>query len=402
MRIDSLSITNFRCIAKLALDKFPPITIVVGRNNTGKSTFLEAVALASSGSSGWFDALGDDIIEAIVLRRGGWKFSELMVKIGAQRAELEVAGRDVEGTVEIATSTENMSAFFEPVMDQGLNSFYSSIEERINRSTRRVDAKKEEARSTSLDRIMLDLPSRLFRNVQSIVGYRNHSGEHMEYAILIGEALEEILSSIYRETDMLYRYGGRKLARAIRSSSDGRSEVNFMLTPSIQYLRELQKRLARGGELINLINLLRKKISYFEDLREVDDEFLVFLKGLDRPFPLQSMGDGFRATLAILAGIAAAKHGIVLMEEPEIRMHPGYMFSVANAIIEASAQKEAQFFISTHSLDFLEAILTEKPSLVRVVRMYRSEETGEIDYESMNGKDALAEIKDFKLDLRGI
>lgn len=50
-------------------------------------------------------------------------------------------------------------------------------------------------------------------------------------------------------------------------------------------------RLTQSGELINLIAFLKKYISYFEDIRETNKNFLIFLKGLTKPVPLEAMGD---------------------------------------------------------------------------------------------------------------
>jgi AAA15 family ATPase/GTPase len=175
-----------------------------------------------------------------------------------------------------------------------------------------------------------------------------------------------------------------------------------MLTPSIQYLKELQRRLAKSGDLINLINMMRTRISYFTDIREVDENFLVFVKGLSRPFPLEAMGDGFRAKLAILSAIATVKRGVALMEEHEIRLHPGYMSLIANQIAETAVDGDIQYIISTHSLDFLEFLLEVNAELVKVVRMYREEGTSEIDYEVLDGKEALEELNVLKMDLRGV
>jgi predicted ATP-dependent endonuclease of OLD family len=114
------------------------------------------------------------------------------------------------------------------------------------------------------------------------------------------------------------------------------------------------------------------------------------------------MGDGFRAKLAILAGIATAKGGVILMEEPESRLHPGVMSSIADQIAQTASRKEVQYIISTHSSDFLEYLLHDASELTNVIRMYRIAEDGEADYEIMNGKEALEGLKDLQLDLRGV
>jgi AAA15 family ATPase/GTPase len=53
MFLDSINIENYRGIGKMELDQFSPITVLVGRNNTSKSAFLEAVTLLMTGDNSW-------------------------------------------------------------------------------------------------------------------------------------------------------------------------------------------------------------------------------------------------------------------------------------------------------------------------------------------------------------
>ena len=64
--ISKINIINFKAISKF---NFEPsrINIFVGRNNTGKSTILEALALVCS-SSTFEDILGENILKQILKR----------------------------------------------------------------------------------------------------------------------------------------------------------------------------------------------------------------------------------------------------------------------------------------------------------------------------------------------
>ncbi len=161
-------------------------------------------------------------------------------------------------------------------------------------------------------------------------------------------------------------------------------------------------RLTKNGEIISLITFLKEQINYFEDIREVNKSFLIFLKGLDKPVPLEAMGDGFRIKLILLSAIANLNQGIAVMEEPENNLHPGYMGIVANQIIETAATNKVQYFISTHSFNFIKFLLEANSSLIKIVRIYRIEDESEIDYEILTGTEAIEEYKVLKMDLRGV
>ncbi|CAN5806043.1 hypothetical protein BH23ACT12_BH23ACT12_21580 [soil metagenome] len=89
--VESLSIRNFRGIENLTLELEPGLTLLVGRNNSGKSRILRALAIA----------LGSIRAEADDLTVDGPKKAEIDVvlaplgdnKDGAQRFEVPVAAR---------------------------------------------------------------------------------------------------------------------------------------------------------------------------------------------------------------------------------------------------------------------------------------------------------------------
>jgi hypothetical protein len=59
----TIEIENFRGIAKGRIDELMPLSVLVGRNNSGKSTVLEALYLANN---------GDHRLVAEIARRRGW------------------------------------------------------------------------------------------------------------------------------------------------------------------------------------------------------------------------------------------------------------------------------------------------------------------------------------------
>lgn len=409
MQIEKLIVRNYRCIGKMQLDKLSPITVLVGRNNTGKSALLEAVALVSTAKSAWCDSLGDDLIEPIIDRRGGMEYADMMVKIGEQSAELHAESKDTVETVQIAKKPDDLS---DPLGSRVV----SAVSEHVGRAymdyVRVVSARARE-RDIPLDRV-----EELYRDAEReadilihsvlkeanlYIGYYHDEQDKIEYAVMAGEEWANRFKRLSRMIEERTLFGIRiPIEKTIRSSPKRKSNTIFLLTPTIQYLKELQRRLARSGELLNVIERMRKKISYFQDIREVEDDFLVFIKGLDRSVPLAAMGDGFRAKLAILSALSTVESGIVLMEEPETRLHPGYMISVADEIAAAAENGNLQFIMSTHSSEFLELILETNVELVKIVRMYRKEDEAEIDYEALDGQEAIDDLRRLKLDLRGV
>src|SRR5690348_7108637 len=78
----SLSIKRFRGIVNGEIDCFTPVTVLMGANNSGKSTCVEALTLISMGGHGI----------ARVVRRRGWFGKESVLRVfGSEHANTELA-----------------------------------------------------------------------------------------------------------------------------------------------------------------------------------------------------------------------------------------------------------------------------------------------------------------------
>jgi len=150
---------------------------------------------------------------------------------------------------------------------------------------------------------------------------------------------------------------------------------------------------------------LKEKIAYFDDIQKTDKGLQVFLKNQDASLPVSSMGDGFRSLLSLTFMNSLAGEGVIILEEPEVSLHPGFMYILCEAILKNS--KESQFFISTHSMDFVRALLNVlkwegQTDDIHIIRMFTGLATQSPDIEVLSGDDALNDIEEIGRDLRGI
>jgi predicted O-methyltransferase YrrM len=78
----------------------------------------------------------------------------------------------------------------------------------------------------------------------------------------------------------------------------------------------------------------------------------------DRAVPAILAGDGIALLLRLGFELATRAGGVVLMEEPEVHMHPGAIRQCARAIL-AAVRRKTQIILSTHSLELIDALLAE-------------------------------------------
>lgn len=98
----------------------------------------------------------------------------------------------------------------------------------------------------------------------------------------------------------------------------------------------------------------------------------------DRALPetgelLTSQGDGLRSFTGIISELEAMSHPIVLIDEPEAFLHPPQAKRLGRNISNILAT-DRQAFIATHSSDFLQGIIAQLSSRIRVLRLERDEE----------------------------
>jgi ABC-type dipeptide/oligopeptide/nickel transport system ATPase component len=86
------------------------------------------------------------------------------------------------------------------------------------------------------------------------------------------------------------------------------------------------------------------------------NRFEVKLLGLEHPIPLGSMGDGMSRILRLALGIANAKGGVLVVDEIDRGLHFTTMTKMWKMLWEASKQLDVQIFATTHSRDCWESL----------------------------------------------
>jgi putative ATP-dependent endonuclease of the OLD family len=124
----------------------------------------------------------------------------------------------------------------------------------------------------------------------------------------------------------------------------------------------LQLKTKRGGpQRLNAVQttiqgLLGVQIDAFKD-----DESAPAEMDVDQ-FLVDANGAGIREALRIVLDLELQHPELVLVEEPEVHLHPGLARVVANYLRERSS--EIQMFITTHSTDFVDSISFQNAYLV--------------------------------------
>lgn len=182
--------------------------------------------------------------------------------------------------------------------------------------------------------------------------------------------------------------------------------LRMKTTSDFRYINILFEKMMEGWEIQTFEKIISEKIPYVVDIKKSSEKgILIYLKGESGPRSLTSMGDGFITRVELLALNTLVKKGLIIMEEPENNLHPGFIDVFAEQIIRDL--NENQYFISTHSSDLIEIILerakhAQKLEDIRLIILHKHMHLSYPVAEEMTGEEAFDEIESIHSDLRSI
>ena len=99
---------------------------------------------------------------------------------------------------------------------------------------------------------------------------------------------------------------------------------------------------------------------------------------------LENQGDGMRSFAGILFDVFTSHKTITMIDEPEAFLHPPQARLLGRMLVK-NKPNDRQFFISTHSEDFLKGLLDADSENVRIVRIERDGDVNNIKELDNNG-----------------
>jgi len=390
--IRDLRIKNFRGIENIEMsfnsNENPSlINIIVGRNGTGKSSILEALALVASAPY-FTDFVGNDLLEWIVKRRGGNYVDTLthLIKIGAVKATIEAHIDEKDIKVEI---------FGRDTIDN------FKLSDQIKEQLRQLD---NEALKLTQSRTASEVITNFFKMLLVMQGAKSEMPsitsfiieEGVTYFIShVGEKEELNRLSIIGNTPFVIR---QKLAQ-IGSTSLMVLDTTLGFSFSV-YVRLHDLLMRYSKEFDKVKNSLEDE--EIEDFR-IDSRGILNVRFRGNYIPLNVAGDGTKLLILNAFMLSLPESKIFIMEEPESHMHPGYLRKLVQLIID-SANQGKQFFISTHSEELIDYFLVECEGLIEEkLKAFRTYwDNGIIKLKEYDYEEIKEHREELRLDLRGM
>lgn len=322
--LTNFEINNYKCFDDLKIDKLSQINLISGKNNVGKTAFLEAISILKS-----CDTLRNfrNNVEAIFLRRD--------------------------------LNLEDLEKYFEQIK---LSLTLDGIRIRIEYHFR--------------DELDIEI-EQLDRKLQRIFD------DSEELLILYHNDEIKDISSFQRRSNL----GNHPMHRLNRiHSTYQKSNISFIDSskPNNEYLTELYSSVQDLGieqldKLLEYLQIIDKNIIRIEpQLTERKSVLRVTLKNPNRSLISSELGEGTNRFIEILCTLLANENATVLIDEVENGIHYTKLYDIWKAIIEIVEKEKIQLFVTTHDDESIKALLKASQNKnfkkVTSIKLFRDEE----------------------------
>lgn len=337
--INKICIDTFKGIESLELDKCGDVNLIVGDNNTCKTTVLEAIQ---------FLQYPNDFRE--------------MIRISRKRDIASRRPRDItvlESFLNIFNATqsdENKEVSLKFISKDIMNTL------KITGEVKEVYITENEINEISKYKrgIMFEheeeIPVKEFRG---IVEYNSNSVE-----VFINE-----LTDIYRYGDMSLNKKEKVVQMSYLTSID---HMNERFSTGI--ISDAIFNNKKSG-LLDLLRLFDENIEGLEILSKTNSlRATPYIKHKKFGYmPVSSFGDGLKKVLALASSILSISNGVLLIDEIETAIHTSALNDVFRWLLEAARRRNIQIFATTHSEEALSKFLLNNQDYGLEISVYRLE-----------------------------
>jgi energy-coupling factor transporter ATP-binding protein EcfA2 len=327
LALPSLEIHNFRGLRELKISRLGRANLIVGKNNVGKTSVLEAIHLYCRPGSveilrEQLDARDEVFAGSLRQRKDGRK--RFLQIEGLFHGHGKVA-RDTE-PIKIGPS-ENDADGLVIVPLFGQRTWGETSAASAPRPALTTDGSEREGE------LLLSF---------------TRGGRRLTLPVADGEELAR-MESVQRFETMFEAFVRECVfvqSAGLKPSKMGEYWDLVALTPFEDEVETALRYLSQDIEGISFIS---------GDIYTEERIPIVRLKGQSRPVPMRSLGDGAYRLLGIALALVNAKDGVLLIDEFENGLHYAIQPDVWRFIFQVAASLDVQVFATTHSSDCVEA-----------------------------------------------
>lgn len=395
-KIEWVEIKNFRNFSHLKIEGLGDVNIIVGKNNTGKSTFLEALFLSIEFKTA--PSLLRSTLGTIFRKRG---ISELTLPMRNEE-EFESFKELIyylffykQNTIAILKTSLNrleIKEFEIPNLD-----IEKEFEEKLKKgsispsfiSVKDIIKKTDKVKVTGI---------KVRQGIEILFLKRGGEVTFLD-ELSIDSSFQEGRVLIYKENiskdTLLVNYNNYKFLVD--------NSLLFSQTISPTTLGSILKKMEKYLSPEVYLNLKKVISPFFSgEIKSIYPSLSdIYIATKNEKIPFSLVGDGIKNLTLNYFALNLDKPTYLFLEEPETFLHPKMMKILAEEIIRSG--KRNQIFLTTHSLEFVEYLLYHAKKIedvnVKVLGFYDLID-GKLDYEIYNHKEAYSIVNKLGEDIR--
>ena len=378
----TVTIDGFRGLRNAKFEDLGAISILVGGNNSGKTSVLEAMSIAANpyDTNEWM---------AMVRRRDFGRLDETRIQslrwCFRQSAQLNESDDQFEGLCEIMSE----GAFpLKKLTAKYFDSFGYPTEEEVKRVNRRRGSGR---RDIEFDEPM---PSALLTHT-----IERREGGNPDFELLFSP-VEEI-SDTYWEDERLM-FAKNTVARKKHLPTETLTPYSYQLGRHQVRSRARHTFKESSNEVLEIVRLFDPEISGVEVTSYRGSNAAIYLNH-DRygPAPLSVFGDALRRAVLLSSTIASLRGGLLMIDEVETGIHVDALAGVFKWLVQAAKRFDVQVMATTHSLEAVDAMMQAVGNSKNDIVAYHLENVDEKTYVERYSGEMLHRLRhDRGLDVR--
>jgi hypothetical protein len=312
--LDSIDIENFRAFQHLHVDRFKRIDLIVGKNNIGKSTLLEAIWLYANRGA-------PTVIWQLLESR-----NEGNRPAGPVRA---TPGSDNEDSSDALSTVKSL--------------FYGRNSIKNKSTTLHIGP-------VGSDTKQMALWIELFEDAQKTL-FDDASRVDYAFHVAYGRAHQGVYP--------IDRYSGRKIEQRLDVPAIPCTFIptNGMAVWQVEKWWDDIALTPSEADVLAALKIIAPEVERLSMVARQSGRTYPIAKvaGMQEPVPLRSLGEGMNRLLWIALALAHSRDGILLIDEIDIGLHYSVQPQVWQLVFETALRLNVQVFATTHSLDCIRA-----------------------------------------------
>ena len=361
--LENVTIHQFRGLRDLELKDLGRINLLVGINNSGKTSVLEALSVYCHplDIKVWLSTASQREQEMRLYRTRlldaiRWLFTHNSASIVEPDKPIIISSTGLFSVKKLIASYEEQEEIW---LSEEINIRNISNEEEIENDNEQEIENEDTPRVRKGIKLKIELFAELFADGACQLG-------------LFGEPPGSTTDFSLWEDEHLYRLSGKRepsLKTSVVTPSSHRSEVGQFRLLSEATFQNFK------SDVVKLLQQMDNNISDIEILlppESMSSRFNIYIQhkklGLA---PVSTFGDGIRRLLHIALKLASVKGGILLIDELESTIHTEALQNSFRWLVKWCTEMDVQLFATTHSLEAVDALLevTESDSDLVLYRL---------------------------------